>query len=330
MPAAPAPDHIQLPPARARRLRGPQTDYDVVVVGAGAAGLSAALVLGRACRRVLVCDGGPPRNAPSPAVHAFLTRDGTPPAELLAIARAQLKPYDTVQVRPLRVTAIERQRGVFAVRAGAASGEGPAVPFTARRVLLCTGVIDELPPLAGAMELWGRGVLHCPYCHGWEVRGQPLAVYGKGKTGTGLSLLVSRWSEDVVLLTDGPSGITPRGLARLRAQGVRVCSDPIARLVGSSKGDLRHVLFESGQKLPRTALFLHAEQRQRSDLAAQLSCRLTGTGAVWTDKNGQTSQPGVYAAGDLDPGPQQAIIAAAEASWAAIKLNEALTKEECR
>ena len=328
--AFPDPDHLLLPPPRPRRLRGPQTDFDVIIVGAGSAGLSAALVLGRSCRRVLVADGGPPRNAPSPAVHAFLTRDGTPPAELLKLGREQLKPYDTVEVRPVRVTAIVRQRGGFAVKAVAASDEGPAVPVTARRVLLCTGVLDELPPLAGARELWGRGVLHCPYCHGWEVRGEPLAVYGRGKIGYGLSLLVSRWSEDVVLLADGPSNIARSGLARMRSQGVRLCEDPIERLVGTPKGDLRHVLFRSGQKLPRTALFLHVEQRQRSDLASQLACRLTQAGAVWTDKNGQTSQPGVYAAGDIDPGPQQAIIAAAEASWAAIKLNEGLTKEECR
>ena len=216
-----ATDQLALPAPRPRRSRGPQADYDVVVVGAGAAGLSAALTLGRACRRVLVCDGGPPRNAPSPGVHAFLTRDGTPPAELLRLAREQLRPYETVQIQPLRVTAVSRQRGGFCVSAVAASDEGPAVPVTARRVVLCTGVVDEWPPLPGAAALWGRGVLHCPYCHGWEVRDQPLAVYGRGKTGYGLGLLVSRWSPDVVLLTDGPAGITPHGLARLRAQGVR-------------------------------------------------------------------------------------------------------------
>lgn len=324
------PRTLLLPPPRAQRTRGPQTDYDVVIVGAGVAGLSAALTLGRARRRVLVCDGGPPRNAPSPAVQGFLTRDGTPPAELLRIARAQLKPYDTVEVAPRRVKAIERQRQAFVVSHMAVSGQGPAVIVTARRVLLCTGVVDELPPLKGALELWGRGVLHCPYCHGWEVREKPLAVYGRGKVGYGLSLLVSRWSPDVVLLTDGPSGLSASSLQRLHAQGVRVCEDPIAELVGNKNGSLRYIRFQNGQKLPRAALFLHAEQRQCSELALLLHCRLTSVGAVWTDKNGQTSQPGIYAAGDLDPGPQQAIIAAAEASWAAIKLNEALTKEECR
>ena len=321
---------LLLPPPRARRQRGPETDFDVVVVGAGVAGLSAALTLGRGCRRVLVADGGPPRNAPSTGVYGFLTRDGILPAEMLRLARAELKPYETVEVRAVRVTAIERQRGGFRLSAVAASGEGPAQPLTARRVLLATGVVDELPPLPGAAELWGRGVLHCPYCHGWEVRQQPLAVYGRGKAGYGLALLVSRWSEDTVLLTDGASGIRPAGLARLKAQGVRVCEDALARLNGTPDGGLTAIEFQSGQLLPRAALFLHAEQRQRSDLAAQLGCRLTQTGAVWTDKNGQTSQPGLYAAGDLDPGPQQAIIAAAEASWAAIKLNEGLTKEECR
>ncbi|HYE76764.1 MAG TPA: NAD(P)/FAD-dependent oxidoreductase [bacterium] len=319
-----------MPAPKPQRIRGPKTDYDVVVVGAGSAGLSAALTLGRACRRVLVCDGGPPRNAPSPGVHSFLTRDGVLPDELLRIAREQLEPYDTVQVQARKVKAIEKRYDYFVVSHVDASEEGPATVETTRRVILCTGVVDELPALNGARELWGRGVLHCPYCHGWEVRGKPLAVYGRGKQGYGLGLLVSRWSPDVVLLTDGPSGITERGVQRLKAQGVRVCEDPIEQLVGKPNGELKHVKFRNGGALPRHALFLHAEQRQRSDLPEKLGCRMTQAGAVWTDKNGQTSVPGIYAAGDLDPGPQQAIIAAAEASWAAIKLNEALTKEECR
>ncbi len=322
--------HLILPAPKRCARRGPDADFDVVIVGAGAAGLSAALTLGRSCRQVLVCDGGPPRNAPSPAVHAFLTRDGTPPAELLRIARVQLKPYSDVQLRTLRVTAVARVGRLFRVSVHAVDGLGPTTTVTARRLLLATGVVDELPPVPGMRELWGRGVLHCPYCHGWEVRQKPLAVYGRGKTGLGLSLLVSRWSADVVLLSDGPHGLSPAQLKRLRDQGVRVCDDRIAALEGKANHDLRHVRFVSGQTLPRHALFVHAVQRQNSALAVELGCRITSTGAVWTDKNGQTSQPGVYAAGDLDPGPQQAIIAAAEASWAAIKLNEALTKEECR
>lgn len=322
--------HLLPPSPRPRRTPRISTDYDVIIIGAGTAGLSAALTLGRACRHVLVLDGGPPRNAPSPAVQAFLTRDGTPPLELLRIAREQLAAYPDVEIRASRATAVKPGRQQFCISIIPIDEAGPATVVTARRLMLCTGVIDELPPVAGMRELWGKGVLHCPYCHGWEVRQQPLAVYGNGKTGYGLALLVSRWSADVALLTDGPSGISPNGLKRLRTQGVRVVEEPIEQLVGTAKGRLRHIRFTTGHTLSRYALFVHAHQRQRSDLAQQVSCRITQAGAIWTDKNGQTSVSGVYAAGDCDPGPQQAIIAAAEASWAAIKLNEALTKEECR
>jgi len=303
------------------------TDYDVVIVGAGCAGLSAALVLGRCRRRVLVCDGGQPRNAPSTGVHTFLSRDGILPQELLRISRQQLEPYPLVVIRPGRVTSITAEGRRFIITAESESG--PAATITTRKVLLATGVDDDLPPVEGMRELWGRGVLHCPYCHGWEVQDKALAVYGRGKLVTGLALLISRWSRDVVVCTDGPGGLSDNARQRLRTQGIRVYEERIARLQGNRRGELKCIVFENGDELKRQALFLHANQRQRSTLAEQLGCRLTSKGAVWTDKYVQTSVRGVYAAGDMTPGSQQALIAAAEGSQAGIYLNERLTKEEC-
>ncbi|QIX61348.1 NAD(P)/FAD-dependent oxidoreductase [Hymenobacter sp. BT18] len=314
-----------------RRPHLPSTDFDAIIVGGGSAGLSAALTLGRSCRRVLVCSSGPPRNAPSPGVHSFFTRDGTKPAELLRLGRQELAAYPTVSFREALVTAItpEPDTQSFTLTMAPERG-GPSVTCTTRKVLLATGVADDLPPIPGMRELWGNGVLHCPYCHGWEVQGQRLAVYGRGKTGWGLVQLVSRWSRDVILCTDGPAGITEHGRQRLRRLGISVREEKILRLEGTVKGQLKRIVFDSGEPLARDAVFLHAEQRQRSTLAEETGCRILKSGAVWTDKKGQTTQKGIYAAGDTTPAPQQAIIAAAEGSLAAIALNEALTREDCR
>ncbi len=302
--------------------------YDVLVIGAGSAGLSAALTLGRCLRRVLLADGGPPRNERSPGVHGFLTRDGIRPAELLRLGHEQLRPYETVEVRCLQIDAVVRQGRGFRATGHGADDDAP-VTVTARRVLLATGVSDVLPPLPGFRELWGRGVLHCPYCHGWEVRGQPLAVYGQGRTVTGLALLVSRWSTDVIVVTDGPGHLTPNARRRLHRQKIGIREDPIARLIGSPAHELRCIEFADGSQLERAALFLHAAQHQRSPLAADLGARLTSKKAVWVDSGLQTSIPGLYAAGDTTPGTQQALLAAADGNRAAILINESLTREEC-
>lgn len=303
------------------------TDYDVIIVGAGSAGLSAALVLGRSMRRVLVCNAGAPRNATSPAVQGFLTRDCTAPEELLRIGRSQLTPYESVEIRELRVTAITKEHDHFRVEADTEANRTTVA--TARKVILATGVEDELPPLDGMREFWGRGVLHCPYCHGWEVRKQPLAIYGRGKTVTGLALLVSRWSSQLTVCTDGPGHLTANARRRLRQQGIAVREEPVRRLVGNPDGMLRCVQFEEGEPLECHALFLHAPQHQRAPFAEQLGCRFTSKGAVWVDKKQQTSVAGLYAAGDLTPGQQQAIMAAADGSKAGIVINEQLTREEC-
>ena len=302
-------------------------DFDVLIVGAGSAGLSAALTLGRCRRRVLLADGGAPRNAPSPAVHGFLSRDGILPAKLLQLGHAQLAPYPTVEARELKITKLHRLAHGF--RAEGTTGQGHAWTGTASRVILATGVADVLPPLPGFRELWGTGVLHCPYCHGYEVRDQPLAVYGRGKAAVGLALLLTNWSRDLVVVTNGPGHLSDYGRQRLRQHKIGLRQEPVKGLVGGPDGMLRCIEFEDGTYLERTALFLHAPQEQRSALAADTGALITSKGAVWIDKNSQTSIPGLYAAGDTTPGQQQALIAAGEGSKVAICLNEALTKEQC-
>lgn len=295
--------------------------FDVVVVGAGTAGLSSALVLGRARRRTLVLDSGRPRNAPSPAAHGVFTRDGTPPAELLSIGRGQLAPYHSVELREGVVTGARAADGGFEVRLA----DGDSIPT--RKLLLAHGVTDLLPPIEGVEELWGTGVLHCPFCHGWEVRDEPLALHGRGSAAVDFAGLLRNWSPDLVLCTDGPGELTEDDRARLDRMGVGLREEPIARLVGSD-GELRRIVFADGAELPRRALFVRPAQRLSSDLSELLGCEHTELGHIRVDQFGETSVPGVFAVGDAATPMQQVIRAAAMGSAAASRITHLLVAED--
>jgi thioredoxin reductase len=197
---------------------------DVLIVGAGPAGLSAALVLGRCRRRVVICDAGHPRNAASLGLHGFLTRDGIDPAEFLHIGREQLRPYETIELRQTEVIDARRLAGGFEVTLS--DGER----ISSRKLLLATGVVDEVPAIAGLAELYGRSVFHCPYCDGWEMRDQSLAVYGCGENGLGLTLELLLWSRDLVLCTDGPSQLSEEERRRLVHHNIGLREERITRL----------------------------------------------------------------------------------------------------
>jgi thioredoxin reductase len=311
--------------------QGP-TRYDVVVVGAGTAGLSAALVLGRSRKRVLVLDGGEPRNAPSSAAHGFFTRDGVSPEELLEIGREQLEPYEGVEYRAARATGVSGTDGSFRVRLE----DGDDV--TARKLVLATGVVDELPETPGFRELWGRGVYHCPYCHGWEVRDRPLAVYASDADPggpVGRAVLIRNWSRDLVLLTNGASDLDVAEREKLDALGVPLNERRIARLEGKSDRSegLSRILFEDGSSLEREGLFYSPPQRQRSGLAETLGCEVMAMGparaVVKADPmTGETSVAGVYAAGDAGPTMQWVALAASSGASTGAFLNHTLCGED--
>ena len=246
--------------------------YDSVVVGAGSAGLSAALMLGRSRRRVLVLDDGEPRNAPSSGVHYFLTRDGTPPNELLRIGREQLGPYPGVEVREARAIRSAGSDGDFEV----ALDDGSVVET--HKILLATGVHDELPERPGFRELWGRGIYHCPYCHGWEVRDRPLAVLAKAEGLAMRATLIRNWSCDLVALTNGEPWHDPDARNRLAALGVPVKEQKILHLEGDAERGLRRIVFDNGSEISREGLFYGPPQRQSSDLAEALGCEIGAIG----------------------------------------------------
>ena len=294
--------------------------YDVIIIGAGPAGLSAALILGRSRRRVLVCDTGKPRNAASHALHGFLSRDGIAPRDFLRIAREQMRQYDCVELRDIEVTAAECRESRFHVTLADGS------QLDSRKLLIATGVVDNLPDIPGFPELYGKSVFHCPYCDGWEVRDQPLAVYGRGDRGLGLSLELTGWSRDLVLCTDGPSEIAPADLARLERHGIRLREDRVVRLEGHDR--LERIVFASGEPLDRRALFFTTGQTQQSELATQLGCLMNEKGTVWTGKYESTHLPGLYVAGDASRAVQWVVVAASEGAEAAFAINTDLIKED--
>jgi thioredoxin reductase len=280
-------------------------------------------MLGRCRRRVLVCDAGEPRNARSHAIHGYLTRDGTPPVEMLRLARAELKRYDGVELRDATVTDAVRTPDGFEVT----TADGAV--YRARKLLLATGVIDELPELEGLDRFYGTSVHHCPYCDAWEWRDQPIAVLGGGDAAAGLALVLTSWSADVVLCTDGPPEIADEHLERLIEAGVAVYEDRVLRLEGAG-GKLERIVLAGAAPLHRRALFLSIAQRQRCELAERLGCRFTAKGAVDTGTCEATNVPGLYVAGDASKEAQFVVVAAAEGAEAGMAIHKALVAAELK
>jgi thioredoxin reductase len=299
----------------------PRMTYDCIVVGAGPAGLSAALMLGRCRRDVLVCDIGDPRNAQSAGLHSYLTRDGITPAEFLHLAREEVERYPSVTFRDVEV--LDATRSPDGFRIVCADGR----QLSARKLLLATGVVDELPQIEGLAALYGTSVHHCPYCDGWEWRDQPVGIYGQSEEGLALALGLTVWTDDVVLCTDGPSRLSQEDLEQLGRAGVELRAERVARLEGRD-GRLERVVFQNGESLPRRALFVCAGQHQRSALARKLGCRFTDKGAVDTGSCEATDVPGLFVAGDSSKEAQFVIVAAAEGAEAGMAINKALLKDD--
>ncbi len=289
--------------------------HDVIIVGGGPAGLSAALVLARCRRRVLILDANQPRNAAARALHGYLTRDGTPPSLLRELGWADVARYPGVERVEVEVVDAVRERSGFWVRMG---GGGEA---RGRLLLLATGRIDPLPDVAGLAEFYGRGVYHCPYCDGWENRDRALAVIGGGAAAFSLGEELLTWSDRVTVCTQGERVAAERG----RGSGLVLRHEQIEG-VESEGGVLRGLRLLGGGLLRCDAVFFPTACAQRSDLPARLGCVIDDEESVHCGAQASTEVPGLYVAGNVRRGVHLAITAAAEGAEAAIAMNEALLR----
>ncbi len=293
---------------------------DVVVVGGGPAGLSAALVLGRCRRTVLVFDHGRYRNAGARAVHGFLTRDGVPPAELRRLAHEELSRYPTVRLFSTQVVRARRLERGFELE----TADGRHV--RCRKLVLATGVVDRVPPVQGLSALVGQSVFHCPYCDGWELRDAPLLAYGQGDSGARFALGLTVWSKDVELCTNEGELPSETLRAQLARHGVAVRTEPLERITGDENHVRIH--FRDGTTLERRALFYAVGCEQTSDLCHQLGLPMAENGSPSVGRLEDSDVDGVYVAGDASRDALQAIVAAGEGSKAAVAINMALVRED--
>lgn len=305
--------------------------YDVVVIGGGAAGLSGALALARARRSVLVIDAGSPRNAPASHAHNYLGREGTPPLELLAIGRAEVADYGAETVRGEVVSAEKLPGGGFRV----VRADGSAVH--ARRLLVTTGIVDELPPVEGLAERWGKEVLHCPYCHGWEVRDRPVGILALSPMAVHQALLWRQWSDDVVLFRHEQPDFSDEEYEQLAARGISVVEGEVAALEVSDD-EVTGVRLAGGAVIPREAVVVQPRFTARSAVLESLGLvpaeMVMGDHVVGSyiaaDPAGATDVPGVWVAGNVANLMEQVVGAAAAGLKAASMINMDLVTEDTR
>lgn len=302
--------------------------YDCIVVGAGPAGLSASLFLARYLHPTLTFHHNSPRNEYAHGVHGFLGHHDIAPAELLARGRKEVELHGGLVVEA-RVTAVERiSVAHFRV---VVDRRGQTETFETRRLLLATGLRDLTPAVPGFREFYGVSVHHCPDCDGYEARNKRIAVLGGGVKTVGFAMGLLTWSAQVTLMTNGDAGdMTAADRKQLSSLGIEVLDQTITALEGDPESkQLRRVLFENGSTLDCESLFFNLGTELASDLHQMLGCRLDDEcGLVWVDQTQQTSVPGVYAAGDLTPNSQLAVVAAAEGAMAAIHIHQSLMPGE--
>ncbi len=268
-----------------------QQAFDVIIVGGSNAGLAAGMTLGRALKQVLIIDGGNPCNKQTPHSHNFLTQDGRRPAELLQIATAQVLAYPTVQLVSGTVTTADGSNGDF----GVTTADGQR--FRARKLLFATGIKDLMPAIQGFAPCWGISVIHCPYCHGYEYKGQETGILMNGEAAVELGTFIRNWTGRLTLYTHGKATLSAEGRQQLARRNIPIVEKEIRRLEHEN-GYLKSVLFTDGTRQPLDALYAKPAFEQHSPLPGQLGCSLTEGGYIQVDEFKKTTVPGIYAAGD--------------------------------
>ncbi len=265
--------------------------YDVIIVGGSYSGLAAAMALGRALRKVLVIDSGLPCNRQTPQSHNFLTRDGSTPSAIAAIAREQVAVYDTVEFRNGLVTGATGTTRDFMIELE--TGER----ISGRKLVFATGIKDQLPALQGFADCWGISVLHCPYCHGYEVRQQKTGIFANGEAAFELAILLSNWTQDLTIYTNGKSSLTNPQLEKLEVHGIGVVESEIGQL-NHEQGYLTSLLFKNGELAPVKVIYAKLPFVQHSAVPETMGCELTPEGYIKIDPAYRTNIPGVFACGD--------------------------------
>jgi thioredoxin reductase len=294
--------------------------YEVIIIGGGPAGLSAAMILGRCRRKVLLFDSGKYRNQKSQALHGFITRDGINPMDFLKITRQELQKYN-IQIIEDEIDVGEKTDDGFFVT------DRNGKIYHSKKLLLATGLRDNLPKIEGLEDCYGKSIFHCPYCDGWEIRDTKIAVLSNRKAGYDLSLIIKDcWSDDVHLITDGGDYLTEEHLENLEDLNIRVIQKKVGKIIHEN-GNLKALKLSDGSQISMNYLFFSNGFDQRSVLGEQFGCRYDSKGIIITDKLEHSNVEGLFVAGDATKDMKLIVVAAAEGAKAAVVINNELMKE---
>ena len=266
-------------------------NFEVIIIGGSYSGLAAGMALGRALRKVLIIDSGEPCNRYTPHSHNFITHDGSVPGEIAALARQQVKNYNTVTFLNGRALRAEKKDNLFYVSAS------PDKTFTSKKLIFATGVLDIMPDIPGFEDCWGKSVIHCPYCHGYEVRGERTGILGNGEYAFEFAALIFNWTKDLSVYTNGKSTLTDEQRKKLISHNINIIEDEVERIEHSG-GYLQKLIFRNGKSVALKALYARPPFKQHCDIPESLGCEITDEGYIKIDPTQKTTIPGVYACGD--------------------------------
>jgi thioredoxin reductase len=295
--------------------------FEVIIIGGSYSGLAAGMALGRALRKVLIIDNGEPCNRQTPHSHNFLTQDGKTPGEIAALAKQQVQQYSTVQFfNGLATNAVKTNNG-FEIHTDVDK------LFNARKLIFATGIKDIMPDVPGFAESWGISVLHCPYCHGYEVKNQKTGILGNGNYGYEFSVLISNWTKDLTLYTNGTSTLTTEQTSRLRQNNIAIVEDEIEKLQHHN-GYLQHIIFKEGKSADVKAIYTRTPFIQNSSIPQILGCQLNDDGYINVDPAQKTSIQGVFACGDNTTRLRTVANSVAMGTTAGMMVNKELIEED--